>query len=153
MTDPTHPIPANDDSDPTPTEDMMRTPTTSSPPETGFFGEPGTGQTHPAATEPLEPAESAEFAEPTETVSTGAHRPTLGDGPTVTYDGPQQPEPARGPRMRSIAWGLVIALLGVVVIAVGLGVRLDLQLVFIGILAVAGLTLLVGSLLAGGRRR
>src|SRR5690625_4010112 len=140
----------HESTDPTPTEETMPTPTSASPPESDVVAGAGTTQTdtygvyqQPTAGE--EPQSGQ--------LGTAGHRPTLGDGPTVTYEGPQQPEPPTGPRMRSIAWGLVLALLGVVVIAVGLGVRLDLQLVFIGILAVAGLTLLVGSLVSGSRKR
>jgi len=38
------------------------------------------------------------------------------------------------------------------VIAVGLGIDLQLELVFIGILGLAGLTLLVGALVGAGKR-
>ena len=136
--------------DPTPTEDIMTTPTSASPPESDVVAEAGTTRID-SYDEYQQP--TTDEAPPTDLLGTPAARPTLGDGPTVTYQGPQQPEPPTGPRMRSIAWGLVLALLGAVVIAVGLGVRLDLQLVFIGILAVAGLTLLVGSLVSGSRKR
>ncbi len=116
----------------------MTTPTTSSPPEGDFFTQMG----GPATSEPVG-AESTDAR--TEGGASGA--------PTMTYSGPQEPAPPKGPRMRSVAWGLVLALLGAVVIAVGFGVRLDLELVFIGILAVAGLTLLVGSLVSSSRKR
>ncbi len=151
MTGPTRPTDPNEGTDPTPTEDMMTTPTTSSPPESDTVAQAG-------STTPIDGTDLVEAHDhrqpPTETGPLGgAPRPTLGDGPTVAQDSPPQPAPAKGPRMRSIAWGLVLALLGAVVIAVGLGVRLDLELVFIGILAVAGLTLLVGSLVSGTRKR
>lgn len=68
-----------------------------------------------------------------------------------TYDEVYQ-EPPKGPRMPTVAWGLVLVLLGLVVIAVGLGIDLQLELVFIGILGVAGLTLLVGALIGAGKR-
>lgn len=136
MTDPTRPFPPHHNPDENPTEEAMTTPTTSSPPEGDFFTQMGA---------------------PSQTESTGsgfAGRETDGaaSAPTMTYAGPQEPAPPKGPRLRSIAWGLVLALLGAVVIAVGVGVRLDLELVFIGILAVAGLTLLIGSLVSGSRK-
>ena len=137
MTDPTGPHDGDERPDENPTEETMTTPTTSSPPEGDFFTQMG----GPTQTE-------APNSEPTGDDTAGETT----DAPTMTYAGPQQPAPPKGPRMRSIAWGLVLALLGAVVIAVGLGVRLDLQLVFIGILAVAGLTLLVGSLVSGSRK-
>ena len=115
----------------------MTTPTMSSPPEGDFFTQMG----GPAQSE-------ATDAESQHTTPTGAAT----DAPPMTYSGPQEPAPPKGPRMRSVAWGLVLALLGAVVIAVGFGVRLDLELVFIGILAIAGLTLLVGSLVSSGRK-
>ena len=139
MTDPTGPH-ENERPDENPTEEAMTTPTTSSPPEGDFFTQMG-GSTQ------------------TETEPVPAPGPAVGDSPAgatdstpMTYAGPQEPAPPKGPRMRSVAWGLVLALLGAVVIAVGLGVRLDLELVFIGILAIAGLTLLVGSLVSNGRK-
>ena len=114
----------------------MTTPTTSSPPEGDFFTQMGAStQTQSADASPA-----------------GTGTDSDSQAPAMTYSGPQEPAPPRGPRMRSVAWGLVLALLGAVVIAVGLGVRLDLELVFIGILAVAGLTLLVGSLVSGSRK-
>src|SRR5699024_10416391 len=61
-------------------------------------------------------------------------------------------EPPKGPKMSTVAWGLVLILLGLVVIAVGLGIDLQLELVFIGILGIAGLTLLVGSFVGAGKR-
>lgn len=114
----------------------MTTPTTSSPPEGDFFTQMG----------------APDRTENTGSQATGHETAGGTDAPTMTYAGPQEPAPPKGPRMRSVAWGLVLALLGAVVIAVGLGVRLDLELVFIGILAIAGLTLLIGSLVSGSRK-
>ena len=137
MTDPTRPDDANERPDENPTEEAMTTPTMSSPPEGDFFTQMG----GPAQSE-------ATDGESQHTTPTGAAT----DAPPMTYSGPQEPAPPKGPRMRSVAWGLVLALLGAVVIAVGFGVRLDLELVFIGILAIAGLTLLVGSLVSSSRK-
>lgn len=138
MTDPTRAFDPNQ-RDENPTEEAMTTPTTSSPPEGDFFTQMGaSSQTD---TETAGPP-------PTGHDPAGQHS----DAPAMTYSGPQEPVPPKGPRMRSVAWGLVLALLGAVVIAVGMGVRLDLELVFIGILAVAGLTLLIGALVSGSRK-
>lgn len=59
------------------------------------------------------------------------------------------------PRVRSgtVVAGLVLLLLGTAVTAVGLGVRLDLQAVLIGLLLVAGTALLVGAALSARRGR
>ncbi len=73
---------------------------------------------------------------------------------TIEYNGAATPEPAReGTRLRTVVWGLVLILLGAVVIAIGLGARLDPATVFIGILAIAGATLLVGALVSAARGR
>ncbi|UFU05663.1 hypothetical protein [Ruania halotolerans] len=74
---------------------------------------------------------------------------------TVSYGGASDPsaQTRRGPRMRSVVWGLVLILLGAVVIAVGLGARLDPTAVTIGILAIAGATLLVGALISAAKGR
>lgn len=138
MTDPTEPTRRVEPTDPPDhphqpaAEEAMTTPT--SPAETDVFtaAEPAPGAASPSST---------------------ARTPGANYAPTMTYAGPPAPEAPKGPRMRTTAWGLVLALLGAVVIAVGLGVHLDLQLVFIGILAVAGLTLLIGSLASGVRKR
>src|SRR5699024_4909990 len=92
-------------------------------------------------------------AGPTATMSgtTAAGAGVHGTYHAHTYDEVYQ-EPPKGPRMPTVAWGLVLVLLGLVVIAVGLGIDLQLELVFIGILGVAGLTLLVGALRGAGCR-
>lgn len=151
MTEPDRPTDPDHSHDPTPAEDTMNTPTPSSPAETDIFTQAGTDPQSESAAFAPSAAEAA--GTPHGDAAAQTSRPTLGEGPTVSYAGPQQPAAPKGPRMRSIAWGLVLALLGVVVIAVGLGVRLDLELVFIGILAVAGLTLLIGSLVSGSRKQ
>lgn len=46
----------------------------------------------------------------------------------------------------TIVWGLVVAVLGTAVIAWGQGLRFDLQLAAIGLLAAAGLVLVATSL-------
>ncbi|WP_264032048.1 hypothetical protein [Cellulosimicrobium sp. SH8] len=77
--------------------------------------------------------------------------PTAPVSPTV----PAEPlSPARrGPRVSTIVWGFVIVAFGVVVLAAALGARVDLGLATIVVLAAAGLTLVVGSIVSGARRR
>lgn len=59
----------------------------------------------------------------------------------------------RGPRVRTVVWGVILAALGGGMLAVALGARIDLELAAIGLLAFAGLALLVGSLATAFRRR
>ncbi|MDF9875061.1 hypothetical protein [Cellulosimicrobium cellulans] len=59
----------------------------------------------------------------------------------------------RGPRVSTIVWGFVIVAFGVVVLAAALGAQVDLGLATIVVLAAAGLTLVVGSIVSGARRR
>lgn len=63
------------------------------------------------------------------------------------------PLPRRGPRVATIVWGFVIVAFAVVVLAAALGARVDLGLATIVVLAAAGVTLVVGSIVSGARRR
>ncbi|MBD5786854.1 hypothetical protein IF650_11765 [Cellulosimicrobium terreum] len=71
-------------------------------------------------------------------------------GPSTTAIAPRRP---RGPRVGTIVWGFIIVALGGAVLASALGARFDMGLAAIVVLAVAGVTLLVGSIVAGARRR
>jgi hypothetical protein len=82
------------------------------------------------------------------TTPTSPLTPTSPDGPTE----PSSPA-RRGPRVSTIVWGFVIVAFGVVVLAAALGARVDLGLATIVVLAAAGLTLVVGSIVSGARRR
>lgn len=104
--------------------------------------DPWSGQETPMTTQPF--ATSASTAD--DAGSTSAAHAT-GTGPGVS-----QSPAAKGPRMSTVVWGLVLTLLGLVVIAVGLGVDLQLEFVFIGILGLAGLTLLIGAIAGAGKR-
>ncbi|MFJ4231925.1 hypothetical protein [Cellulosimicrobium cellulans] len=74
--------------------------------------------------------------------------------PTVPAAPVEPPPPVRrGPRVSTIVWGFVIVAFGVVVLAAALGARVDLGLATIVVLAAAGLTLVVGSIVSGARRR
>lgn len=72
-------------------------------------------------------------------------------GPGGTVD--PGPLPRRGPRVATIVWGFVIVAFAVVVLAAALGARVDLGLATIVVLAAAGVTLVVGSIVSGARRR
>ena len=52
----------------------------------------------------------------------------------------------RGPRVGTIVWGVILLLLGLGVIGVGAGLTIDLQAALIGILALAGVGLLVKAI-------
>ena len=56
----------------------------------------------------------------------------------------------RGPRVGTIVWGIILVLLGLGVLAVGAGLTIDLQAAAIGLLALAGVGLLVKALVARG---
>ncbi|KQY24380.1 hypothetical protein ASD16_02210 [Cellulomonas sp. Root485] len=66
-----------------------------------------------------------------------------------------EPLPADPPRRRlrvgTVVWGLVIAAIGVGLLAWAAGFAIDLQLAMIILLAVAGTALLVGSIVSGAR--
>ncbi|GEL96588.1 hypothetical protein [Cellulomonas terrae] len=66
-----------------------------------------------------------------------------------------EPAPADPPRRRlrvgTVVWGLVIAAIGVGLLAWAAGFAIDLQLAMIVLLAVAGTSLLVGSIVSGAR--
>ncbi|MCU1431416.1 MAG: hypothetical protein JWP95_521 [Actinotalea sp.] len=61
-------------------------------------------------------------------------------------------EAPRGVRVGTVVWGLVIAAIGVGLIAVASGVLFDVELAFIGLIAAAGIALLVGSVVNATRR-
>lgn len=63
--------------------------------------------------------------------------------------------PAERPRLRvsTAVWGLVIAAIGVGVVALASGAVFDLQLALIALLAVAGAAMLGGSIAAAVRHR
>lgn len=87
--------------------------------------------------------------------------PPVGPSASATPSAPASPvAPAgpptpgrRGPRVSTIVWGFVLVAFGVVVLAAALGARVDLGLATIVVLAAAGLTLVVGSIVSGARRR
>lgn len=56
-------------------------------------------------------------------------------------------------RVGTVVWGLVLAVIGAGVIAVAAGVRFDVELASIALLALAGVGLLAGSIATSARRR
>ena len=158
---------SRDDAEPTaqlggpPTEPVQQPPTYSSIHDPDLWS-----SQEPTMSTPTGDAPAGRTADES-TVYTGGPSPA---GPTATMSGTTaagagdhgtyyahthdevSEEPPKGPRMPTVAWGLVLVLLGLVVIAVGLGIDLQLELVFIGILGLAGLTLLVGALVGAGKR-
>ena len=67
---------------------------------------------------------------------------------------PVAPVPtASGPRAGTVIWGLIVVAVGAAVLAGAVGLHIDFQLAFIGLLAVAGVGLLISSLVNAARRR
>lgn len=106
--------------------------------------------TRPLATPlPTSPATvSAEAPRPGATAATtAADGVRAGDSPAAAAE--------HRPTLRvgTVVWGLVLAAIGVGVLAWAGGASIDLQLATIVLLAAAGTALLVGSLVSGARRR
>ncbi|WP_255491627.1 MULTISPECIES: hypothetical protein [unclassified Actinotalea] len=79
-----------------------------------------------------------------EPVATPPAETTLVGAPVVEAD---------GIRVGTVVWGLVVAAVGLGLVAFASGVWFDLELALIILVAAAGVALLVGSLLTGRRRR
>ena len=89
----------------------------------------------PAASAPYPPAPAASAPYPPASAGTGT-------------------APARPPvRIGTIVWGLVIAAIGVLVLALAAGATIDSGLAVIGLLAGSGIALLIGALVSAARRR
>ena len=84
-------------------------------------------------------------ATPAET-TTAIHDPGPGPGPAPVA-------PRHGMRVGTIVWGLVIAAIGVGILAYALDVTFDAQLASIIVIFAAGVLLLVGSIATSRRRR
>jgi hypothetical protein len=73
---------------------------------------------------------------------------------TAFHDpGPAPVAPRRGVRVGTIVWGLVIAAIGVGILAFALDVTFDAQLATIIVIFAAGALLLIGSIATTRRRR
>lgn len=88
--------------------------------------------------------------------------PSSGSASTHPADELATPAPAPSPvereirttlRVGTVVWGLILAIIGAGVIAIAAGARFDLELALIGLLALAGLALVVGSVVTGARRK
>ncbi|NKY07624.1 hypothetical protein HF998_11670, partial [Cellulomonas hominis] len=58
-----------------------------------------------------------------------------------------------GPRSATVVWGLIVTAVGIGILAVAAGARIDVQLALIVLLAGGGVALLVGSVLTAARRK
>jgi hypothetical protein len=75
-------------------------------------------------------------------------QPMYGAAPTGYYVPPRP-----GPRISTIVWGIIIALIGTVAVVLSLGLWVDIVLVVIIACLAAGLALLAGSLIGVARSR
>lgn len=78
---------------------------------------------------------------------------TLAETTAIHDPGPAPVAPRRSMRVGTIVWGLVIAAIGVGILAYALDVTFDAQLASIIVIFAAGLLLLVGSIATSRRRR
>ncbi|WP_154792993.1 hypothetical protein [Occultella kanbiaonis] len=79
--------------------------------------------------------------------------PSVASQPPAAGYSPGAPAPRERTRVGTIVWGLVLVLLGVAVVAIGLGFELDLEVFLIGLLGIAGVGLLVGTAISALRGR
>ncbi|MCL2803805.1 MAG: hypothetical protein FWD29_07655 [Micrococcales bacterium] len=113
----------------------------------------------PAATEVIgdqtAAAEALPAQEPAEPApaSPAAAQTTWTQPAAATATTPYPPAPVKtGPRFGLVVWGLLVATLGVFVVVGASGHVIDGQLFFIGMMALAGLALMVTALVAAARR-
>lgn len=82
---------------------------------------------------------------------TAPPRPWSGAGPA--HQDPRATAPvSTDVRVGTIVWGLVLAAIGVGLLALAAGVSFDVELAFIILVALAGVGLVVGAVVAGVRR-
>lgn len=162
-TDDTRPLPPTDETRPLPdTADETR-PLPDTADETRPL--PAAGETRPlpaaGETRPLATPSAGE-TRPLPTTSDDTRPPLIDDLAAVSSrDEPAQVEAStvakdeRAPRARlrvgTVVWGLVLAAIGVGILAWASGLTIDVQLALIVLLAVAGAALLVGSLVSAAR--
>ncbi|MBZ2197722.1 hypothetical protein [Occultella gossypii] len=84
---------------------------------------------------------------------TAVPAPSVASQPPAVGYSPGTPAPRERTRVGTIVWGLVLVLLGVAVVAIGLGFELDLEVFLIGLLGIAGVGLLVGTAISALRGR
>ncbi|WP_435738830.1 hypothetical protein V5D56_09830 [Cellulosimicrobium sp. PMB13] len=96
----------------------------------------------------------AERPAPGGTAPSAPSAPSVPSVPSASVpDTAARREPSRGPRVATIVWGFVLFALGAAVLAAALGADVDLGLAAIVVLVVAGVTLVVGSVVTSVRRR
>jgi hypothetical protein len=120
----------------------------------------------PAGGPAAEPARTSAFASaggPERSPAAPNPVPGIATG-TATAE-PPAPAPAPSPtapvereisttlRVGTVVWGLVLAIIGAGVIAIAAGASVDFELAAIGLLALAGLALVVGSVVTAARRK
>jgi hypothetical protein len=116
---------------------------------------------YPSTTAWSSPDEPAAYTSPIGALYAPTERPDPAPSdrdapdPIVEATPAAEPAPADPPRRRlrvgTVVWGLVIAAIGVGLLAWAAGFAIDLQLAMIVLLAVAGTALLVGSIVSGAR--
>lgn len=120
---------------------------------------PTAGAPEPADTSPLDAQENAMDATEPITPIPAANPQWTSDAEQVSASAATSastvPAPGRQRvRVGTTVWGLVVVAVGLGLIAIAAGAVFDVQLATIGLIAAAGVALLVGSLLtATGRRR
>ncbi len=93
-----------------------------------------------------DPTPRTDHAAPTAATPEPLTAEPVGPSPATTT-------PSTHLRVGTVVWGLVLALLGVGVTAVGAGAALDLQAALIVLLVAAGTALLVGAFVTARRAR
>lgn len=134
--------------DPFTTPDDGTTPLAAADPATPYASPIGALYAPTNRPEPTAPPRTSAYAEPV-----GVPYPSSDRIEPVAA--PVDPTPVDPPRRRlrvgTVVWGLIIAAIGVGLLAWAAGVAIDLQLAMIVLLAVAGTALLVGSIVSGAR--
>lgn len=148
--------------DQAPTRRIDDTPATAAMPTTAFAAtepKPVTTPEEAPAPERVSVADplSTPAAVPQPTWSAGSPPQSPPPGtPDATWTHSPMPAPAprgTGPRAGTVIWGLIVVAVGAAILASTAGLHVDFQLAFIGLLAVAGVALLVSSLANAVRRR
>jgi hypothetical protein len=131
-------------------------------PTAGGGGGRGTDDAGPSTGRADAPGDRGDGAPSTPTssaTSTATSAPTSSatSTATATMDPPATAKAerpvSRTLRVGTVVWGLIIAIIGAGLVSVAGGARFDLELVLIGLLALAGVALVVGSLAVSMRRR
>ncbi|MBK5250010.1 MAG: hypothetical protein JJE50_11395 [Actinomycetales bacterium] len=122
------------------------------PVETPPTGGDATTRLEPSEIRTADPLAAALLQEQSAPRGDEAYRAWSADPARTPSSAPATRVPT-GPRVGTIVWGLILALIGVGAVAVGAGVQLDLQAALIALLVVAGISLLVGAIATSARQR